>query len=169
MISWFARWRERHVRPSSSLQIEGACKMSGQCCRSLILVHGGDPVNSHVGFTRMCASDPEARMFVPRETVSADGLLRFGCRNLGPDSRCQIYESRPEMCREYPAPAMFERGGSLLNGCGYRVVNRSPNHEPFEDVLDAVLEPRRAGLSEEIAARSPEDSDASPDPEGHTL
>ena len=139
MLSWLARWRSVRASRSAPTKIEGACKQSGNCCRNLILVHRGKPIDSHDGFRHMAAGDREARMFVPRESISPDGLLRFSCKNLGSDNRCAIYATRPQMCREYPSASMFERGGSLLSGCGYRVASPALGASSFGEVLDDTL------------------------------
>ncbi len=140
MVSWFARlralWRCRHVR----LEVEGACQRSGNCCRNLILVDRGRPLKSLRRFRRLARRDDEFRMFVPHEEVPEDGLLRFRCLNLGNDQHCGIYERRPAFCREYPSAGMFEHGGSLLSGCGYRLARGASQSATFEAVLEHVLE-----------------------------
>ena len=79
-------------------------------------------------------------MFRRNGPVPADGILRFHCRNLGPDNRCQIYATRPEICRDYPSAKMFARGGNLLPGCGYQIVSGPPVAETFDRVLDREMD-----------------------------
>ena len=79
-------------------------------------------------------------MFVPNERTSSDGLMRFHCQNQGGDNRCRIYASRPEICRSYPEPEMFARGGGLLPGCGYRLVAQEEQGTRFERALQRALE-----------------------------
>ena len=66
--------------------------------------------------------------------------MRFNCLNQAIDNRCLIYHEQPEMCRSYPEPEMFARGGDLLPGCGYRVVKDRPAGERFEAALQREFE-----------------------------
>ena len=59
----------------------------------------------------MSPRESKAQMFVAHAEPRPDGLLRFWCENLLEDRRCGIDATRPEMCRAYPSPVMFERGG----------------------------------------------------------
>ena len=55
------------------------------------------------------------RMLILRYTNAAgDGV--YGCRNFDPETRdCRIYETRPPMCRRYPAkPCKYEH---CTKGC----------------------------------------------------
>ena len=45
---------------------------------------------------------------------------------LDEDNTCRDYDNRPSICRTYPSEAMLRRGGKLLDGCGYRVVPKTP-------------------------------------------
>ena len=131
--------RRRFRRPKL-VRIEGACRMTGNCCRNLILVDRGRPVRTERQLRRLRRRQPEYKMFQPHGAPPAEGHWRFRCRNLGPDNRCQIYQSRPEICRRYPSPELFRRGGSLLPGCGYRVVHDPPKGEAFEQLLGRKLQ-----------------------------
>lgn len=124
------------------VRIEGACSMRGNCCRNLMLVDRGRPLASLRRFRKLARREVEFEMFVPSGEKSKDGFLRFSCRNLGADGRCQIYEKRPDFCREYPIAAMFKMGGDLLPGCGYRVVEGNSPAEPFATVFERVLDRR---------------------------
>ena len=149
MTNWIATMRAWVSGASEPVRIEGACKMRGNCCRNLILVDRGRPLASLRRFRRLARREPEFAMFVPREEVYEDGLLRFSCQNLGGDGRCQIYQERPDFCREYPVPEMFKVGGELLPGCGYRVVRGESPAEPFARVFERELDSKhRAGSSE---------------------
>lgn len=135
-----ASLREWVLGPREIVRVEGACKMSGNCCRNLLLVDRGRPIASLRRFRRLAAREAEFEMFIPREGRSKDGLLRFSCRNLGDDGSCQIYQTRPDFCREYPTRAMYEVGGDLLPGCGYRFVVGDAPAEPFAEVFERALD-----------------------------
>jgi uncharacterized protein len=118
-----------------NFNIEGACKMTGNCCRNLILVDRGRPVRTRKRFDSLVRRQPYHEMFVPREEPDIDGRLRFSCRNLTNDHRCGIYDTRPDICRSYPEPRMIELGGDLLPGCGFTVVPE----KDFEQFLEEQL------------------------------
>lgn len=136
---WFRALRTQLQVTLEPIRIEGACKMRGNCCRNLILVDGGRPLASLRRFRRLARREAKFEMFVPHDKEFEDGLLRFSCRNLGGDGRCQIYSDRPDFCREYPIPEMIEFGGALLPGCGYRVVKSDSPAEPFATVFERAL------------------------------
>ena len=58
--------------------------------------------------------------------VREDKLLRafvFRCGHFDRKTRrCDSYETRPGMCREYPRRLMYQPNPELLEGCGYRPV-----------------------------------------------
>ena len=128
---YFSLFKKRYPK----FRIEGACKMTGNCCRSLILVDRGRPICSRKGFDALVKREPYHDMFVPREEPDDEGRLRFSCRNLTDDHRCGIYDTRPHFCRSYPEPRMFRLGGELLPGCGYQFVWEND----FEQLLDNQL------------------------------
>lgn len=66
-----------------------------------------------------------------RKHEKGPDTLWYRCRNWDEETRlCRIYESRPEMCRDYP----YHRG--CHNGCGY---------EPPKEIVMKWLELERAG------------------------
>lgn len=77
------------------------------------------------------------------ELVSRDGTTRmftFRCTHYDPDTRrCDSYESRPGMCRDYPCLLLWQPRPEFLPGCGYRPV--APNSRSFIEALE------REGLS----------------------
>ena len=124
------------------LRVEGACKMTGNCCRNLLLVDMGKPVRTLKQFKELVEKEPWHEMFIPHEKSYNDGMLRFTCTNLTEDHKCAIHDTRPDMCRRYPDLRMLKHGGELLPGCGYRIV---PD-KSFDEVLDEELVelPRRS-------------------------
>ena len=61
----------------------------------------------------------DVRWYLMHEKVTVfveegDWYIQFGtsCKRLGPDNRCTIYETRPEICREYEAGECDYAGGS---------------------------------------------------------
>jgi len=116
-------------------KVEGACKMRGDCCKSLILTYRGQPVRSQRQFRKLLKEHPEYEMFIQHEKKYDDGYFRYSCSKLGEDNKCCIHPERPDICRKYPDPWMIKMGGGLLPGCGYRIVPE----ESFEEVLQAKI------------------------------
>ena len=138
---------------TTAVRIEGACLMTGNCCRNLILVDDGKPVKTARQFRRLQRKQRSFQMFEPNDEPSPDGSLRFRCSNLRADSRCGIYETRPDICRVYPQVEMFAKGGSLLAGCGYRLVRQS-RKAAFDRVFAAELRSNlEANLERDIEPR----------------
>jgi len=83
----------------------GTCKMCGNCCHK--------SMSSPQMWSRMRQSELGENV---RETTLADRtvVLEDACYQLGEDNRCEIYDTRPEICRQFP------RGPcDLIAGCGY--------------------------------------------------
>lgn len=134
-------WQKiRKVFDPPRQEIHGACRMTGNCCRSLILVEGRRPIRSHRQFRRARLRNAEYETFKPRDEVGSDGLLRFRCQNLGDDNRCRIYADRPEICREYPMADMLAAGGNFLPGCGYRIGTGVAHARSFAELLEHIVE-----------------------------
>jgi len=129
---YFRLFKKRKVR----MHIEGSCKMTGNCCKNLILLNAGNPVTSEKAFKKLVRRIPEYKMFIPNGDVTEEGYLRYTCSNLTSENKCGIYANRPEICRRYPDPRMLKYGCGILPGCGYRIVPK----ESFESLLkDADL------------------------------
>src|SRR5690606_19861784 len=47
----------------------------------------------------------------------------FRCTHFDPETRrCDSYDSRPGMCRDYPRALLFTANPEFLPGCGYKAV-----------------------------------------------
>jgi uncharacterized protein len=84
-------------------------------------------------------SDREARVFV------------FTCSHFDRTTRrCDSYDSRPGMCRDYPRALLYQPHPELLPGCGYRPIAR--NAKRLLRVLDEqeLTPDQRARLKKEL-------------------
>ena len=115
MIMQLYRWLKKTdlyftyvTRRFPKFSIEGECKMTGNCCRQLILVDRGRSIRSLTVFNALVRREPFHEMFVPLDEKDSEGRLRFSCSNLTHEHRCGIYHSRPDFCRSYPEPLMFK-------------------------------------------------------------
>lgn len=57
-----------------------------------------------------------------RDDRSADAFI-FRCEHFDRRTRrCDSYETRPGMCRDYPRGLMYQANPEMLEGCGYRPI-----------------------------------------------
>jgi len=117
------------------VHFEGSCKMSGNCCRALMLGYRFRAIRTLKEFKKEKRTHPHYEMFVPSDKKYDDGFLRFRCSNLTENNTCAIHDTRPDLCRLYPDPEMIRYGGTLLPGCGYRIVPE----KKFDDYLTEKL------------------------------
>lgn len=106
--------------------IEGACQHSGNCCRSLMLVQEGVPVDTPRAYTALVQKRPTYSRFVPLFGVAKDGTQKvhsFRCTCLTGENKCNDYANRPQICHQYPM-SMFIKLGYIHAGCGYKVQFR---------------------------------------------
>jgi len=69
-------------------------------------------------FEQLIENDAYYRMF--EISIREPFRSYFTCTNLGDDNRCQRYEDRPQICREYPNKDMMMKGTVLPKNCGYK-------------------------------------------------
>jgi Fe-S-cluster containining protein len=136
----------RRIRGERVYRLAGRCERSGQCCEA-------PSVRASVWVWYL----PSLRRLFLRwqravngfELVNTDAAARvfvFRCGHFDPVSRrCDSYDSRPGMCRDYPRVQLTQPNPDLFPGCGYRLV------APNADALRRALEER--GLSEEQLER----------------
>lgn len=105
--------------------LEGACQACAKCC---------EEPSIHVG--RVLWHLPSAKRLFLLWQVVVNGfvLLReeraartlvFRCTHFDEATRrCDSYDSRPAMCRDYPRMLLDQPRPELFEGCGYRVRAR---------------------------------------------
>ena len=115
----------------------GSCNQCGACCRVLVLEQSADEVRAMAALTRLLGipSDhvfaaehwhPLTREEAMRRNPFYTSRLPVGahlyrCDQLGPDGRCQAYETRPLVCRGYPWYDQPPRSMPLPDpDCGYK-------------------------------------------------
>lgn len=113
----------RRLRGERPYRLAGQCGLCAACCeapsiqvgrltwymptlRALFLAW-----HRHVNGFVLTGRDPRYRMFI------------FRCTHWDPATRrCDSYESRPGMCRDYPRAHLWTGNPEFLPGCGYRAV-----------------------------------------------
>ena len=116
---------------------------TAKCCRYFALPIEEPKTRRDFDFVRWYLLHDRATVFTEDDTWYI--LVHTVCRHLQPDQRCGIYETRPEICREYS-----------IEHCEYEddwVYDRYfETSEQVEEYAEAVL-PRRRGQS--IRGRKP--------------
>lgn len=119
MFSIAGWWRYRRLRlTKKELILTGHCRQCGACCRRLQLQPGKKWLRSKSDFKALVKKHPEFARF-KISGRDPQRLLVFNCTQLGADNRCQDYENRPQLCRDFPNKAIFFCGGHLPENCGY--------------------------------------------------
>ena len=112
----------------------GHCKCCGECCQHIYVKHGKNVIKDEKLFNKLQYLH---RFYTYLEVVGKDetGLI-FSCKMQDTiTKKCKIHKTRPGICRRYPQEELFMMGGSLSDGCGYRL-------EPivkFNEVLSKLM------------------------------
>jgi uncharacterized protein len=136
----------RRLRAERSYRLAGACRACGQCCeRPSIYASRWLRYLPLVRRTFLWWQ----RVVNGLELVPADRFTRvltFRCRHFDPTTRrCDSYDSRPGMCRDYPRVLLTQPNPELFAGCGHQVI--APNAERLRRELE------RRGLTPEQMER----------------
>ncbi len=126
--------RRRGERP---WRLVGQCRRSGLCCEAPAIAVGtlvwSVPLlrrtflawQRRVNGFELARLDPEAQAFV------------FHCTHFDRTSRrCDSYDSRPAICRDYPRLLLWQVDPQLFPGCGYRAV--PPNAAGLAAAIDQL-------------------------------
>lgn len=69
------------------------------------------------------------------EARREDKAFIFKCTHFDMDTRrCDSYDARPGMCRDYPRPLLEQANPELFDGCGYKPLAR--NREQLVQILE---------------------------------
>jgi Fe-S-cluster containining protein len=116
---------------------------TAKCCRYFALPIEEPKTRRDFDFIRWYLLHDRATVFTEDDTWYI--LVHTVCRHLQPDHRCGIYETRPEICREY-----------TTDSCEYDddwVYDRYfETPEQVEEYAEAVLPPKRG---ESLRGRKP--------------
>ncbi len=127
--------RIRNVFRGEEMAVHGRCRMCGECCRRLSLIHNGRWIRNKRQFAACLKEYPDYSRF--RIIGKNDtGELLFDCDRLSDDNTCSDHENRLDICRRYPTLAMLRKGGTTPEGCGFSFVKK----DAFKRVLDRALD-----------------------------
>lgn len=142
-----ARWRYladlkiTRLLHRPSFLLAGSCRCCGSCCRrpSIRTV----PLLLYFRTLRRLLVGWHCRVngFQLERMDRKEGLLVFRCTHFDPATGlCDSYQSRPGICRDYPANLLDSPEPEFFEACGFRAVAR--NAESFARALqEAGLPP----------------------------
>ncbi|MCB9766140.1 MAG: YkgJ family cysteine cluster protein [Alphaproteobacteria bacterium] len=134
----------RRLRGERPYRLGGACQGCARCCEAPSIQVGRltwyMPTlrRLFLGWQRVVNGFELVTRERPRVFV-------FRCTHFDPETRrCDSYDARPAMCRDYPRLLLWQATPELFEGCGFRAVH------PDAARLRAALEAR--GLPEDKLA-----------------
>lgn len=124
---------------------ENLCQYcTAKCCRYYAFPITKPTTWKEFDFIRWYLLHGRASIFVDDGTWYI--MVVADCNHLLPDNRCGIYETRPQICRDYTTD-----GCEYDNDGGYELLFESP--EQIEEYAEAVLPPKkRAPWSKQFKA-----------------
>lgn len=147
---WATRmiFRARGIKP---YRLGGNCRLCAACCEAPGIQV--DKVTWYVPMVRrlFLAWHRHVNGFELIERVPGHRMFVFRCTHFDPETRrCDSYDSRPGMCRDYPRALLWQVNPEFLPGCGYKPV--APGAEKLlvalaqEDLSPESLEKIKKGL-----------------------
>ena len=125
--------RRADLQPGESL----CDHCSAKCCKYFALPIDTPTDRQDFDYIRWYLLHERATVFVDDGTWYL--LVHTQCRHLQPDNRCGIYETRPQICRDYSADSC-----EYEDDWTYQQYFETP--EQVEEYMEVVL-PRRRGQS----------------------
>ena len=105
-------------------KIDGSCNKCGNCCKQ-IRAYG---LKSEKDFKFMQFIFPwYKRFFITGKDENDDFIL--SCKYLNDNGTCNVYKTRPFVCRNYPKRHIFFNA-KMPDGCGYKIIKKE-----FKDYL----------------------------------
>lgn len=125
-------WRRR--RGERPYELGGACGGCAKCCDEPAIQVTTQVLQNPLLRRVFLAWQRHINGFEATRTDEVQGILFFRCTHLDPNTRrCDSYETRPGMCRDYPRMQLWLPNPELFEGCGYRAI--APNASGLLKVL----------------------------------
>lgn len=123
-------------------ELTGKCESCAKCCEKPAIAIG--PITNKISFIRFIyiAWQKHINGFIFLEHDKEKGVLYFTCSHFDTFTRkCDSYDSRPGMCRDYPRNLLYTSIPDFFVECGYKPKDK--NADRFNIALD------KAKISEE--------------------
>jgi Fe-S-cluster containining protein len=120
---------------------------TARCCRYFALPIDTPTSYEDYQYIRWYLLHGQATVFVDDDVWYL--MVHTDCKHLGADNRCGIYETRPQICRDY-----------TTDNCEYEddwVYDQYfETPEQVEEYMEAMLAPKRSRRGKSIRGRKPE-------------
>ncbi|MBL6722522.1 MAG: YkgJ family cysteine cluster protein [Candidatus Margulisbacteria bacterium] len=103
----------------SLFRIGGACRHSGNCCKTIMLYDNNVAIDSTKAWVKFLKIKPSYECFMP--TVINSKISSFNCSCLTDQNTCSRYATRPTICRQYPESFFFQHG-HIHDHCGFIIL-----------------------------------------------
>ena len=135
------------LRGEKPLRLAGTCGKCAACCEAPSIQV--DKFTWYLPTLRsvFLAWHRHVNGFVLIDKIVSHRVFVFRCTHWDKETRrCDSYETRPGMCRDYPRALLWQTNPEFLPGCGYRAVDPKANA-----LLDAMA---REGVKAEAIERA---------------
>lgn len=117
--------------------VSGQCQHSGHCCRALRIYDKGKALSKISEFNKKKEEDFRFKRFYIHGIDQFS--LRFSCSSLSKYNRCLQYETRPEICKNYPY-SMFLNSEYISPNCAYFLKRKALFFKPrFHSLRQRIL------------------------------
>jgi Fe-S-cluster containining protein len=122
---WVSRLVSR-LRGETPYRLGGRCEMCARCCEAPAIRVGRLLAHAPLLRRGLAAFERAVNGFELTGWDRRSRTLTFRCTHFDWQTRrCDSYESRPGMCRDYPRILLYQPRPEMLPGCGYRPVSPS--------------------------------------------
>ena len=130
-----SRWQRRQ-EGSTPYELGGSCGGCGTCCEApAIRVGCATWYLPTLRYVFLWWHETVNRFHL-QSTNKSERTFVFTCDHFDWSAqRCDSYESRPGMCRDYPGALMDQPAPVLFADCGYKAV--ATNHNDLVHILEA--------------------------------
>jgi uncharacterized protein len=120
-LAFERRWRPNADKPAYDLG--GSCRRCARCCEAPG-IHVFWPVRKFRSLRALFLGwQRHVNGFHFVRDDRSSGTFVFRCEHFDRKTRrCDSYETRPGICRDYPRRLMYQPAPEMLDGCGYKPI-----------------------------------------------
>jgi len=129
-----SRWERRNVG-AAPYDLGGSCQGCGTCCEAPAIRVGRATWYLPTLRRVFLWWHETVNGFALQSTNNTERTFVFACSHFDwAARRCDSYESRPGMCRDYPRALLDQPSPVLFANCGYRAL--APNRSELVHILE---------------------------------
>ncbi len=158
-------WRLRGDKP---FKLEGGCEGCAKCCESPSIQVG--KITWYLPTLRKIFLywQKHVNGFELKDRIRHQRVFVFDCTHFDHETRrCDSYETRPGMCRDYPRALLWQANPELFEGCGYKIVSQNADRLLAALERENLTEEQMAKLKKGLHLKQDESDDAGSDSTGN--